>query len=200
MSLDTAINIISLEELKTYFEGSTTGSTTNDEKLNQLINGVSDYFNKYCGRTIKLTEYSPELPDYDGNGTANMYLNNWPISTSGATVYIDESWAFTTDTIATTSDINASTNDGRLHYRGIFPAGYQNIRVYYSGGYSSSQMPHDLKRAAMEMCQFWWNRETKKDRVGVRNEQFEGGSRTFETDMPWSVVKVLEYYKGPRYG
>ena len=34
----------------------------------------------------------------------------------------------------------------------------------------------------------------------IRGESFEGGSRSFETDMPWSVIKLLEHHRSPRYG
>jgi hypothetical protein len=203
MSLDTSINVLSLGELKTYIDGSTTGSTTYDERYNQIINGVSGFINMHCDHTMKLTSYTSGVePDYDGNGTAEMYLNSFPISTSvNVTINIDNDWKFTTDTVVPSSDISVYRDDGHIYLKGeIFKSGKQNIRVTYAAGYTSDNMPYDVKRAAMELCQFYWNRETKKDRIGVRNESFEGGSRSFETDMPWSVIKLLEHHRSPRYG
>jgi hypothetical protein len=202
MSLDTTINIITLGDLKQYIEGSTTGSSTYDERYNQLINGVSGFFNMHCDHTLKMTTYSSGVePDYDGNGTAHLYLRNFPVSTSGVAVLIDNDWQWTTDTIVPTSDISVYRDDGHIFLKGeIFKTGHQNVRVLYAAGYTDTSMPYDLKRAALELCQFYWNRETKKDRIGVRNESFEGGSRSFETDMPWSVIKLLEHHRSPRYG
>jgi hypothetical protein len=116
-------------------------------------------------------------------------------------INIDSDWNFTTDTIVPSSDVSTYREDGHIYLKGeVFENGKQNIRVTYSAGYTSENMPYDVKRAAMELCQFYWNRETKKDRIGVRNESFEGGSRSFETDMPWSVIKLLEHHRSPRYG
>jgi hypothetical protein len=203
MSLDTTINVLQLGELKTYIEGSTTGSTVYDEQYNQIINGVSAFINMHCDRVMKFTAYTSGIePDYDGNGTAYMYLRNIPVSTTGIVVYVaDDNRQFTTDTIVASSDVAIKSDDGRVSlYSEVFKSGHQNVRVIYSAGYSSDLMPWDVRRAALELCQFYWNRQTKKDRIGVRNESFEGGSRTFETDMPWSVIKLLEHYRSPSYG
>ncbi len=203
MSLDTAINIVSLGDLKQFIEGATSGSTTYDENYNQLINGVSGFFNMHCDRVLKLTTYTSSgvEPDYDGDGTAHLFLRNFPVSTSGVAVYIDNDWAFTTDTLVASSDVSVNRSDGHIFLKGeIFKSGVQNVRVTYAAGYSSDAMPYDVKRAALELCQFYWNRENKKDRIGIRNESFEGGSRSFETDMPWSVIKLLEHHRSPSYG
>jgi hypothetical protein len=204
MSLDTTINLLTLGELKQYIEGSTTGTTGNDERYNQVINGVSAFINQHCDRTMKLTTYSSSAalePDYDGNGTAHLFLNNFPVSSTGITINIDSDWKFTTDTVVPSTDYVVYRDDGHIFMKGeIFKSGFQNVRITYAAGYSSDAIPYDVKRAAVELAQFYWNRENKKDRIGVRNESFEGGSRSFETDMPWSVIKLLEHHRSPRYG
>lgn len=73
------------------------------------------------------------------------------------------------------------------------------MKVAYTAGYTSSSMPGDLKRAALETALVFWNREDKKDRVGVRTESFEGGSRTYESDIPWGAKQVLDYYRCKRF-
>ena len=170
---------------------------------------MSAQFNMWTERILKLNAYPStdvtksfyDADDYDGNGTAILYLRQFPVSSTGITLYIDQTYQWTTDTIVPTSDIKIDYRSGRLFlYQEIFNQGWGDVRVIYSAGYTTSGLPQDLKRAALEMCQFWWNRQTKKDRIGVRSESFEGGSRTFETDMPWSVMKVLEHYRSPQYG
>lgn len=203
MALDTAISILTLGDIKQFIEGSTTGSSTYDEQYNQLVNGISAHFNSYCGRVLKATTYSSSgvEPDYDGDGTAHLYLRNFPVSTSTVDVYVDSNWAFTTDTQLDSTSYRINKNNGHIFLQSeVFTKGTMNVRVTYEAGYADAVMPYDLKRAALEACQFFWNREQKKDRIGVRNESFEGGSRSFETDMPWSVQKLLDLYRSPQYG
>lgn len=202
-SIDTSISILTLADVKNYIEGSTTGSTQYDYQYVNLINSVSHQFNMWTERILRLNYYPGVLDpdDYDGNGKAFLYLRQCPVSTSGVVVYIDDTYQWTTDSIVPSSDVKINYSDGRLFlYNEIFKVGYGDIRVSYSAGFSSSAIPDDLQRAALEMTQFWWNRQSHKDRIGVRSESYEGGSRTFETDMPWSVQKVLEHYRLPRYG
>jgi hypothetical protein len=193
MSLDTGIALLTVAELKSYFEGSSSGSTTYDGKYADLINDVSEFFNNYTHRHLlkqDFTEY------YDGHGMNTLYLNNFPVSTSGVAICIDNSRLFTTDLNVSTSDILVYNEEARLTLRNaIFKSGDQNIKIAYTAGYGSTAIPYALKRAAKEMCQFFYSREQKRDKIGIRQESAEGFSRTFETDMPWSVKQILEGYR-----
>lgn len=206
MSLDTGIAILSLADVKSYIEGSTTGATTYDERYNQIINDLSAMFNTYTGRYLLQTAYTSSgvgYEYYDGNGADTIFLNQWPLSTS-MTIWIDNDRNFTTDLQVPSSDLRIWTGErdgGRVTlYNEIFKTGSRNIQVSYIGGYGSTSIPYDLRRAAREMAVFMWNRESFKDRIGIRSETAEGMSRTFETDMPWSVKKTLDLYRNYRYG
>jgi hypothetical protein len=211
MSLDTGIALLTLADVKSYIEGSTTGTTTHDEQYNQIINDLSAMFNDYTQRYLLQTAYTSSgvgYEYYDGNGADTLFLNNWPLTTS-MTIWIDNDRAFTTDTIVPSSDLRVWTGEkgaGRVTlYNEIFKTGVQNIQVSYTAGYSVSTtltplVPYSLKRAAREMARFLWNREENADRIGIRSESAEGMSRTFETNMPWSVQKVLDLYRNYRNG
>jgi len=195
--MDTGISLLTLAEVKSYIEGSTTGSTTYDANYGNIIDSVSLYFNNYTGRHLKsstFTEY------YDGNDDRDLVLNQYPITSTSVTVTIDPVYLFTTDLTVDSSDIRIYADEGRIwRYDGEFEEGNQNVKVVYTAGYTSSGMPGDLKRAALETALVFWNREDKKDRVGVRTESFEGGSRTYETDIPWGAKQVLDYYRCKRF-
>lgn len=197
MGLDTGINIINLSELKLFIEGNTSASTALDGRYEEIINDVSQYMNTYCGRHLKSSTYTS---DYDGTGTTELMICNFPISSTAITITIDPTRTFTTDYQIPSTDIIAYYDEGILvldNY--LFSAGKQNVRIAYTGGYSSSAMPYDLKRAAKELAQFFYSREIKRDRIGIRNESIEGGSRTYETDLPWSVKKILDNYRSRLY-
>ncbi|MFA5376870.1 MAG: hypothetical protein WC455_14060 [Dehalococcoidia bacterium] len=197
MSLDTGINLVTLAEAKSFIEGSTTGATTYDSNYENIINAVSWRFNVEAGRHLKAQETTER---YDGNGGRELYLNNYPINSTGITCYIDSSYTFTTDYLIDSTDILIYASEGKIwRYDGTFPEGNLNIKIICNMGYSSSSMPEDLKRAALETCSLFWNREDKKDRIGIRTESYEGGSRTYETDLPWSAKQILEYYRCHRY-
>lgn len=196
--MDTGINLVSLGELKTFIEGSTTGSTTYDTRYESVIDSVSAYFNNYTGRHLKSSTYAEY---YDGNGEDEMHLNQFPITSTGITLYLlDATRSATTDYVVTSSDILIYADEGKILLTDdTFTEGNNNVYVGYTAGYTSSGMPADLKRAALETCQVFWNREEKKDRVGVRTESYEGMSRTYESDIPWGAKQVLDYYKCRRF-
>jgi hypothetical protein len=200
MACDTSMSLLTLAEVKQFIEGSTTGTSTYDAQYNSLIDAVSQFANTYTGRQLK---YNTFTSDYDGNGTTEIYVKVWPFNTTSVDVFINSVRSFSTGTTTykvPSTDILLYTDVGKIILDGYyFEEGRQNVRIIYTGGYSTSTIPYELRRACLELCQFYWNREMKKDRIGIRNESAEGGSRTYETDMPWSVKKILDNYREGRY-
>lgn len=197
MAVDSTISLCTLAEAKSFLQGSTTGSTTYDPRYELIIDSVSKRFNGEVGYCLKKNDY---VEDHDGNGTREMYLDRWPVSTSGVIVAIDDTYTFTTAYYVTSTDVRPYYAEGKLYlYGDAFSEGRLNIRVTYAAGYSTSEIPADLKRAALETVQLFWNREEKRDRIGIRSESMEGGSRTFETDLPWSAKQVLDNYRCKRF-
>lgn len=109
--MDTSINLLTLGEVKSYIEGSTTGSTTYDGNYGNIIDAVSLYFNNYTGRHLKsstFTEY------YDGNDDKDLVLNQYPITSTSVTVTIDPTYAFTTDLTVDSTDIRIYADEGHI--------------------------------------------------------------------------------------
>lgn len=190
---DTDNALISLAEAKVWLDS--TGSTQYDGLINDLISEAAGVFNAETGRKLKArshTEY------YDGDGTSVLWLNHYPLSSTSVTITIDDSRAYTTDYQVTSTDIILSTDLGRVRLDGdSFDQGTANVKVVYSAGYSTSEA-FQLVRATKDYLSWLWARQKKQVPVGVRSEGYEGGSRTFETDMPWSVKRVLEMYRDRR--
>ena len=176
--------------------GSTTESTAYNDDVCNLINALSWRFNAETGRNLKSRSYTSQ---YDGNGTATLYLSNWPVSSTTITITINANRDFTdTDDQVTSTDVMLDTGAGEVRLDGDdFTKGKHNIQVEYSAGYSTSDA-FDLTYAAKEFLQVLWNRETAKDPIAVRTEAYEGISRTFEPEFPWSVLKVLNMYREGR--
>ena len=164
-----------------------------------FVNQAAARMNHETGRLLKsrsITEY------YDGDGSTWLMLNQYPLSSTTITVTIDDGTrAFTTDMQLTTTDIRCDTDLGVIQVVGsAFSEGYRNVKVVYTAGYSSSEtnsMP--LVSAQKDYVQLLWNRQNNRGSIGIRSESAESGSRTYETDLPWSVMKVLQGYKDRRY-
>ncbi len=176
--------------------GTTTASTAYNDDVCDLINYVSWRFNTETGRKLKAREYTEY---YDGNGKTSLYLDNWPLASTTITITIDSDRAFTsTGDIVTSTDVMLTTESGRVRLDGdYFDSGEKNVKVEYTAGYTTSSY-FDLTEAAKEYLQILWNRKTAKDPVAVRTEAYEGISRTFEPEFPWSVKKILDMYSNDR--
>lgn len=191
---DTEIALMSLADAKE-FVGST-DTTDWDSIISGYINAASARFEAETGRSLKSrswTEY------YDGNGTSELYLNNWPLSSTSITITIDADRAFTsTDDQVTSTDVMLDTELGRVWLDNkTFDSGTQNVKVEYTAGYSTDS-EHALVEAAKDYVRLMWSRRVNGGgpAYGIRTESYEGVSRTYETDLPWSVKKVLDMYRG----
>lgn len=182
------------------FLGVTTSSTGEMDVLRDTINAVSWRFNTETHRKLKSRSYT-EI--YDGNGSDDIYLNNYPLSSTTMTITIDDTRAFTdTDYVVTSTDVMLSTESARVRLDGhAFSAGRNNVKIEYSAGYTTGEGDaDDLRHAAKEYMKLMWNREQDRDTIGVRTEAYEGISRTFELDLPWSVRTILNLYKERKVG
>ncbi len=180
------------------FLGSDTDSTGTNDKVRSLINSISWRFNTEAGRLLKAREYTER---YDGNGSDELWLSNYPLSSTDVTITINSNRDFSdTGDQVTSTDIMLSTETGRIRLDGdSFNSGTQNVQVEYTAGYSTDSA-HDLTFAAKEHLKLMWNRENDRDTIGIRTEAFEGISRTFEQDIPWSVRQVLNLYRERHFG
>lgn len=196
MPLDTGNALITLAEFKKYI-GQSTGSTSYDERYINLINQSSIRFNNLTNRLLKsrsITEYR------DGDGDNALYTNQWPIvsNSTNIDIRIDTDRAYTstdfptTDKVDSTSIIIYSTK-GMIKLKGkSFSAGDQSIKLTYTAGYST--IPEDLKYACMEHCRLMWKRETS-NQIGIKSQSVEGGTVSYEEDMPWSIKRIIDMYK-----
>lgn len=190
----TEISLLSLSDAKIWL--GSTGTTDYDGIICDLINSVSLRFEAETGRKLKSRSYTEE---YNGSGKNYLYLYNYPLSSTTITVTIDEARAFTsTDDRVTSTDIILSTESGKVELDGhTFSSGQKNIQVAYTAGYSTSD-EFNLIQAAKECVKLMFARYTGKMSVGVRSEGYEGGTRTYENDLPWSVKRVLDMYRDVR--
>lgn len=194
--VDTDLSLISGTDAIAYL--GSTGTTGDWSRIYDLTNAVASRMNAETGRKLKARSYCEY---YDGDGSNELILRHYPLTSTSVTIYIDETRAFTdTDYQVTSTDIMLDTESGIVRLDGdSFSEGQRNVQVQYTAGYTSSGSEYALYAAAKEYLQLLWQRATKRDTIGLRTESFEGGSRTYETDLPWSVKQVLMMYRDRRY-
>lgn len=174
------------------FLGEATSSTLLMDALRDVIDYVSHRCNAETGRRLKARSYTEY---YNGNGRTWMYLSNWPLSSTTITITIDGSRAYTTDYQVPSTDIILTTESGLVELDGYsFDPGRKAVKVVYSAGYTTDA-ELDLVYTAKEYVKFMWDRRDGKRPIDLRGESFEGVTRTYENDLPWSVRKVLEMYR-----
>lgn len=191
MALDSTNALITVAEFKSYI-GQSTGSTSNESRYEDLINQASIRFNTITRRKLKgrsITEYR------DGDSSQELYTNEWPIESvsTNISIWVDIDRNYTTDTKVDSTNIIIYSTKGQIKLKNdSFSAGDQSVKMTYTAGYST--VPEDLKYACKEYCRLMWKREAS-NQIGIKSQSVEGGTVTYEQDMPWSVRRILDYYK-----
>ena len=206
--LDTANALISLEEFKAYLSNDVNdeirNDTGNDNDFERIINAVSHFFN---GRTGRKLLYRENTEYYDGNGKGVLYLDNWPVVSTPATIaiYSDPDREYGDDTKIAAAGIIIYPASGKILLDGAaFATGAQATKVIYTAGYVISgtvTIPWDLAMAVRMMASVLWKHQ--KDKVsGLASVSIGGASVTLiEELMPKFVEDVLcreSHLCGPR--
>ena len=152
---------ITLEQFKAY---AGIISTSDDVRLQVIIDAVNLSVDKYIGRTVEKTEYENEI--YDGTGTDALILKNFPVTEiteiSIYDIVIDErddtkhfgfGW------------FTKNLDNGIVYYTNCWPNGRGIIKVSYTAGYDP--IPADLTFATLQMALFYRNVGKKS---GLSNE------------------------------
>lgn len=162
-----SLHIITLDEILAEL-GEEDG--VNSVSIARLCAGIEGRFESHCRRGIWRRPGAVET--YDGGGLT-IYLRNFPVEE------IDQV-EVESDTLAADAYVSGDYR-GRLYRsdRLPWPAGVENIRVTYTGGYASPggegvhEMPADLRRAVRMQAGFEWrNREA----IGRQSVSAQGQS------------------------
>ena len=165
--------------------GSSAGSTTLDfatyttvSSLNTAINALSDWES-----TIPNSSYN-DLMTSKILEAMNVYCGNYA-STTGTYgyLYIGEPLY----------GIDIDTDNGTLYYSGAFPAGWRNVYVAYTAGYSSSNMPWTLKEAVFIGVKALWDKY-RENAFGLSSMSLGDVTTRYITSIPPEVRTLL--YEG----
>jgi hypothetical protein len=156
---------MAIVEINAYKDYIGLSGTSEDTKLQILIDAVNLSINAYVGRELEEAEYD-EI--YDGPGTDALCLRNFPIvrgesdlvTVTVAGVELDESADYTEY-----GWYIQNVNDGIIFNRGCWPSGRDIIQVEYTAGYAV--IPADVLLGAYEMTSFY---RTITQKTGIASE------------------------------
>jgi len=96
------------------------------------------------------------------------------------------------------ADFTVYPNYGTIYYAAGFPAGYRNVLVRYTAGYSTTTMPADLQQICLELVKVYYSGRTASA-VNVKSERLGDHSITYESssagEMPDGLKQRLMPYK-----
>lgn len=110
---------------------------------------------------------------------------------------LDNNWVYLNIPDKALENFSVNENSGIISRALGFPSGFNNIRVSYTSGYSSTNMPNDLKEAVKQFIQYIYN---KRDEESFGLTQYRIGTNSvlsiFEEDpIPKEIKQVFSFYK-----
>lgn len=198
MAIDIAVALISLNDAKAFLKVT---ANTDDGIIGDLINGVSQMINQYCGRTLLSATYTDYL---DGTGSAELLLPNYPVTAiTSINDDVDRVWA-AGDNIDITTNVNWEGTSGivRLWNNEYgFSKGNRNVKVVYVAGYSLATMPYDVALACKLLVSQHYRQSYSQWRRGIQSEQMGDRNITFTNEaIPKDVALLLAPYRIARIG
>lgn len=184
--------LVSLATAKDYLDIPTL-DTSQDTRVERLINMASQFIQEYCNRNIITTSYTEYQ---DGRKNNQLILRQWPAS-KPTDIRIDNSWDFAVSTQISTSDYDIVENMIVVLRNSFFPDGYRNIKILYSAGYGTiagNDLPSDIQEMCLQLVALYQNKRTDR-RIGVKTKSKQGENITYVEDIPLDILTVLDRYK-----
>lgn len=180
--------LVSLEEVKRYhYPNMDMSKSQDDDLLEDLIDYITDQFEKYCEvdsfHDNSYTEYADSINGYE------QFVKNTPIN-SITTIWNDPDWLWGDDTTATSTDYRIK-DDSYITFKYGFYEGNQNLKITYNGGYT--EIPGDLKLACIkETARAYKHRQ---DFDMLSNSLDDGSETVVPPGLMLSTTQVLDKYK-----
>jgi len=156
----------------------------NDLLLEDLINSVTDFIERYCGRRFLKTTYTDLL--MNGDGTEYLFLDNYPII---VVTSIYRHYVFVADELYDSDYYVVYANEGYVYRGALWTKGQKNIKITYNAGYdfAGDGIPADLQFIANSLVKIGFE---GKGNEGVTSERMGNYSVTYSNDSIPAEIKV----------
>jgi len=172
----------------------------------------SDAFSDYATLTLLVDQINDNSADW----SAELYNSNYGVFASTNLLEVDSLMAGTEDggdpgwtelqmPGEALKDVTVERTEGGLYRSAGWPSGNKNIPLTYIAGWTTANMPSDLKQAVAILVQFFWNKQSQAGfgaGVGVKGfslgqlrieyaqaSSSEGGAAS---SIPIEVLNVLD--------
>ncbi len=137
-----------------------------NDYLSALIEAASAAIEKYCGREFAESE---RTETYDGDGSRELFVRTFPLGALETVTVVDAD-----ETEYDGDGFRLDTRIGRIVPKigaGLsrFPAGVQNLRVTYTGGFST--IPADVQEACVQTVQAMRGATSDSNDAGMQSER-----------------------------
>ena len=190
------LDLISLADYKTLAGIS---SSTDDSKLEELIDSVSQLVKTYCGVSF-LDYYSADKTEFitKNFSTHLVELTESPVTTvTSVEERTSPTASYITLTVNTDYVLDATTD---CLYR-MSGSGYQNwqtgpnsVKVVYRAGYSA--LPQDLRLAVVDLITYY-NKNEQKQRQTIAGATIQNSTTSMRNSpaFPDHIKRVLDMHK-----
>ncbi len=165
-----------------------------DVVIDDLIDRCTDWIETICARRFK--DAASDITEYHDGGLPNrprtkLFLKRYPINAVTSIAYRSGDYNNPTWNIYNAaSDFIRVNNSGIIQFVFPFPAGTQNIRVIYQGGYTT--IPNDLEHLCIKLVAKEFQ---KRKSQGVDTESIGGASISWTQDFDPEVKRILNSYR-----
>jgi hypothetical protein len=164
--------------------------TSEDTMVDFFIDAASELLETECERKFKSQAFTEKQ---HGRRQNTLLLKQWPVTAIGE-LRIDNSGVFT-DAATIVDPLSYQISDdgnGLVLLRGVFPSGYNNVRVVYTAGYAT--VPMDLVEACLWLV-FWQNSIRNAADIGRTTKNKDAETVSYLQSAPQHVKDCILRYK-----
>jgi hypothetical protein len=166
--------------------------TTQDLKIERMINTASAMIDNHCGYQIISQSYT-QL--FSGNNKNILFLNKSKIN-SITSINIDVNRIFAIDSLIASTEYIISDENSVKRYDYYWPLGNNNIKIIFTAGYTI--IPSDINYACLMLIDYLYRHRNER-RVGRDSISKGGDSVSFSNGLPTEIITILEPYKESFY-
>lgn len=179
--------LITIEDLKDYLKVT---STEQDLLLTQFVDDAQSILEAWLTRTLESASFTEV---FNGDGTDTVVLRNIPVTAvSEVLTSIEDS----TEVDSTAYKFNPNNGVLKLDSK-VFPKTFQDCRVKYTAGWTTSTLPDAVRMGLIEMAALLYkNSGHGGDRLGKQSvNQAQGSTLNYIHKLSPVVQKALSKYR-----
>jgi hypothetical protein len=183
---------VTTSDVSDYLGGIDDITAAEENLLQQMIDGVQSLFEAYVGYKLARDVY---VEIFDGLEFDKLFPKNIPI-TEIHSIHESSDQTWDSTTLMPATEYTIAHNTYIQFFRRSFVAYPQNIRVSYTGGYTTDTLPPDIKLAIIEQVSYKFSHEYSGRNHGVSAKTEQDGIMSYMANklLP-GVVMVLNRYR-----